>query len=529
MSYSYLRDADDDEETKSNSLPYYPRTGSSISLVTTSKRSWLLKPDGTLDVVPVTRAKQLALSGLIFTLLAGIAFVTISISVYVISPGRVEKQKASNTNDSSLLEWLHQFQADPAKERTIFVPISYTANIALSLLFTILVTVCTEATGYVHGMTLKWGLADECRLTFNANLRLFSPSGSAFSMNGPVVNALYGITMVFAYAASSSLLLRATKLNTDLGLSIISFIPLLVLGLTLVIQATLGLVAFYHTPVLTWSSSPLDVTSALVSHGRIRRRPKRCMRSILGIYDPTDDPIRPSPRQPSPWASHKLVARVVYLVWSIALLWLVIGGSIVWERGVSFVSGEWIYWDGGVPPGPLLLQSLLIGVLQSVVTIGVHCCELVTTLARDEGIWRKASSGKGAEPGGNPLKVLFGGWQSMGLLVAKPLVHWIFGLAVSLEAGEGFKIAAQYMLVLGCCMIIVAIFITVIAIRRPSGPQPAAYGHIQTLADLVDEWSTKTMYWGHKGDLGEGPWPVCHAGTTGEGVLPPVKMEEVYA
>ena len=88
----------------------------------------------------------------------------------------------------------------------------------------------------------------------------------------------------------------------------------------------------------------------------------------------------------------------------------------------------------------------------------------------------------------------------------------------------------------------VAIFITFIAKRRPSGPQPAAYGHIQTLTDLVDEW-LPTMYWGHKGDNGV----VCHAGAsippseesvrfifsplsgTSGHPLPNVSMDRVYA
>lgn len=45
------------------------------------------------------------------------------------------------------------------------------------------------------------------------------------------------------------------------------------------------------------------------------------------------------------------------------------------------------------------------------------------------------------------------------------------------------------------------------ATRRPHGPQPAAYGHVQTLANLVDVW-TPTMWWGHKSNLK----PISHAG-----------------
>ncbi|KAJ8585468.1 hypothetical protein M405DRAFT_408540 [Rhizopogon salebrosus TDB-379] len=64
----------------------------------------------------------------------------------------------------------------------------------------------------------------------------------------------------------------------------------------------------------------------------------------------------------------------------------------------------------------------------------------------------------------------------------------------------------------------IACFFTPVALFRPHGPQPAAYGHLQTLANLVDEWS-----WGHKED----GIPYCHAETSNY-PLPPVKMNCVY-
>jgi hypothetical protein len=56
-------------------------------------------------------------------------------------------------------------------------------------------------------------------------------------------------------------------------------------------------------------------------------------------------------------------------------------------------------------------------------------------------------------------------------------------------------------------LFIFALISTYIARRRPRGPQPAAYGHLQTLANLVDEWSS-AMWWGHKSD----DKVICHAG-----------------
>lgn len=60
---------------------------------------------------------------------------------------------------------------------------------------------------------------------------------------------------------------------------------------------------------------------------------------------------------------------------------------------------------------------------------------------------------------------------------------------------------------LAFALFVFALALTFVARKRPHGPQPAAYGHLQTLANLVDEWSP-TMWWGHKKD----GMPVSHAG-----------------
>ncbi|KAG2336670.1 hypothetical protein BDR05DRAFT_970906 [Suillus weaverae] len=48
-------------------------------------------------------------------------------------------------------------------------------------------------------------------------------------------------------------------------------------------------------------------------------------------------------------------------------------------------------------------------------------------------------------------------------------------------------------------VVIFACVFTLIALHRPHGSQPATYGHLQTLANLVGEWSP-VMWWGHKVD-----------------------------
>lgn len=56
------------------------------------------------------------------------------------------------------------------------------------------------------------------------------------------------------------------------------------------------------------------------------------------------------------------------------------------------------------------------------------------------------------------------------------------------------------------------VFSTVLAFWK-NGGQPAAFGHLQTLADLIDDWGVREdgrFWWGDKGGMGG----VRHAGTS---------------
>ncbi|KAG8880105.1 hypothetical protein FRB97_001091 [Tulasnella sp. 331] len=464
-------------------------------------------------------SRTLALSGLVLTLTMGIVFIIVGLVIFFIAPKFVNETIANERG------W------DPAVEHNVAFLMGETASLTLSLILSFVVTACTEATGFVHGTTLKWGLAEEDRFTFNATLRLLQATSGIFSPNCWPTNALFAFSLILSYAASSTMILRdeiwvgnvVSGSGEWYGVSVISFVPPILLGGAFLIQALLGLRALRSTQVSTWSSSPLDMTSALIHHGYIRHSPDRCMLSVTDADTQTGDAVRPSPLHPSPSAAHPSIRRVVGLLWTLAvapLLVYVIMNHIGHGRTLSILR-----WKGGggpskgrgAPPADVLWGTLLIGGIQSILTIGLHCSELVVTLARDEGLWREASGPWGARPAGNPLTVAFSSWQSLVLLLIKPVSHWLYGQAVNLTVGEGVEVWPIFLLFLSGGMIFVATFITFVATRQATGPQPVAYGHAQTLANLVDKWSP-TMYWGHKS---EGPivWPICHA----EAVLGPVK------
>lgn len=88
---------------------------------------------------------------------------------------------------------------------------------------------------------------------------------------------------------------------------------------------------------------------------------------------------------------------------------------------------------------------------------------------------------------------------------------------------DGVFIMCPQLVYLTSTWAVLLIFIGYIAFRKPRGPLPATYGHLQTLTNLVDEWH-KVMFWGHKSEAENG---ICHAGTSDK-PLPEVRMDAFY-
>lgn len=378
----------------------------------------------------------LALTGVLFSLLSGVMLTVYGIIIFLIKQDH--------------------FLRTPWRGSVTTTPIQ---TEVIPLLLVGIVTACTEATGYVHGTALKWALAKQGRLQFNANLRLLNGSGGVWGINGWLSNAVFSILLILAYTASNLCLKSYPRLevgpdDTDrdkYGAIFLSSyglfsIPILFVGIAIFIQSILGLIAFYSTHIPTWSSSPLDVTSALVHIGGVQPRSRRCMQSVAGVmksplsatYTPHDSPnslespIYPSSIQPSLWMSHPHIRRMVWASWGL------VGFTCAW----GLITNITYRFNRASPyEAPVLNFRLpskwgqtmsigIIGTIQATFTLGLHSCELVVTLLRDESVWRAASSRKGARPAGNPIVTAISSWQSGFLLVAKTLIHWLFGRAI---------------------------------------------------------------------------------------------------
>ncbi|KAG1865896.1 hypothetical protein DFJ58DRAFT_743232 [Suillus subalutaceus] len=394
----------------------------------------------------------------------------------------------------------------------------------------IIVTLCTESIGFVHGISLRSALASESRLRFNTNLRLLTA----------------------ARGCSASLVICFDFSVENWGLQpAIAGVPLLILGVALLLQVMIALSAMRAVKILTWSSSPFDLTAALVHHTQLTPDTLRCMRCVSDM-DTYGGPTKPREVQPSAWHAHPSIRKVVIsLWWPISHPTANALTSQTWSFSPHSQSNFIVYDAPGVNVGTWAVLFVSMAVFQGPLTLGLHCSELIANVIRDERQWRCATGRKGLRTATNPVKTIVTHPICLVLFLAKPFLHWMFGqsFTISNPVYEGtllvkgpwvFMFTAQVRTYCLCktattpshpradwnlclALFIFACFFTFVALRRPRGPQPAAYGHVQTLANLVDEWSS-VMWWGHKKD----GIPYCHAGTS-DHPLPDVKMDCVYA
>lgn len=148
---------------------------------------------------------------------------------------------------------------------------------------------------------------------------------------------------------------------------------------------------------------------------------------------------------------------------------------------------------------------------QGFFTLALHCAELVASMNRDESTWRKCYTQHLYSPRPNALLRAATNWVTVILFIFKILLHWLFGNAISYAYNWGLFVRPPPFLYLSIGSLCLSVVLTFSCCQRPKGEQPATFGHVQTLVNLVDEWHLQ-MYWGDKGE-GLDTDRVRHAGT----------------
>jgi hypothetical protein len=154
----------------------------------------------------------------------------------------------------------------------------------------------------------------------------------------------------------------------------------------------------------------------------------------------------------------------------------------------------------------LIIQCLVL----ALITLGLHCAELIAHIHRDEAVWRKATT-VGVNPTGGILSQGRVMWPLWVIFTFKSVVHWVFGSAFS--ANCYFTANFIPLTTLTFLFFLLALFIEVLLRYEPKGPQPATYGNLKALIHLVDDWEHRRIFWGDKGEETDG---IRRAGTSGQ-------------
>ncbi|CAG8957454.1 hypothetical protein HYFRA_00011435 [Hymenoscyphus fraxineus] len=455
--------------------------------------------------------------------------------------------------------------------------IPHLAKEVLPLGINIVVTFLNESMGYIHNTSLRWSLQYENRLTFNSNLRLLSSSAKSLP-NKWYSNILYLFSIILSYATTSLIFLgwnpqlsktfhgEHTSPSLDENLIEVSGVALVLFGISLLGQATIATWALSTTYVPTWSSNPLDTVYActltcIPNTGKaapnpLVRRSNRCMKSVHQAREPSI-PTYPKNKQGPAWKAHPEVRYVLGLLWALVPLGALWGWAIhfmIVEKNPNGILGSsWNFLpvftgktvrDSSCPAltctdGTSVLNVgwtansgmvgnvgsiFLIAAFQAGLTLALHCAELLVNLSRDEMTFRMATTPKGTDPRFNSIIAAFSSWQTITLFIFKAAVHWLFGLSINNDFKLGVNMYPPQIFYFTAFALAVASFATYVSARCPKGPMPATFGHLQTMADLIDDWDDR-MFWGHKG-YGQSGQP-AYAGMSYK-KLPMPDMDKVY-
>lgn len=416
----------------------------------------------------------------------------------------------------------------------------------LPLAINVVITGCVECLGFIHTTSLRWALWRENRLAFNSNIRLFNHARTCPPNSWPV-NMVSALSIAICYTASSQLFLASGE---DLDAKTVNSVALLTLGIGLMVQCIVSTWSLTSTSglLLSWSSKPLNTALAGLHNGLEPQR-GRCMVPAPAPASQVERRLpsssQPSMRQVYPSVRH--VTRILvaitfaFLCWAVAIMTISLRNDRIPDMTFQGVNaGFGIGLEPGLKWWAVNTQAsvtlLIVFSIQTGMTIALHCIELIANLSRDEDIWRRAYGSRnasqlrehpesnatkkgrdgrrGATLKSSSIKRTLTSWQTLVLFVMRPLTHWFFGLGIFVEVYFIFSVSFRCMPLYGLtgCTLLLVIGTVWQTRRKPQGPQPVTWGHLQSIGNLIDDWGVAdTLYWGDKGYGENGS---RHAGTS---------------
>ncbi|KAJ9636597.1 hypothetical protein H2204_005197 [Knufia peltigerae] len=425
------------------------------------------------------------------------------------------------------------------------------------------ITLLTDIAGLVHSTSLRFSLLARRKLTFNSNLRLFTSCPNSVVHSWPV-NVIWGWSLISSYACGSMVIVESVKQYSDPGelgfhtYDIVSGYALIFLGFGLLGQASIATWALVVCKFSTWSTNPINTAKVCRDLGWLKPLTRRTMLSVhdtqtLGLHD---SPSLPKVRQGSLLKAHSNVRRALIFVWAVtavAFLWFIavtvayqVGGQSIgpswgtfsrsytndwslipdWVDVTAFIAISTSLGQSFYTFGPwFLCKYLLTCAFLGGITMDLHIVELLVQCSRDESLWRQTASRSGLDESrqNGAFQVAIGSWETMALFIFKTAVHWIFSMGFG-PYWEGIEMRIPQICYLAVSLFLVSLLATYLGLRKPKGPQPATFGHLPTLVDLIDVWPRQggpndggrndveggdekpslKLFWGDKGEGGDG-------------------------
>ncbi|KAF5366174.1 hypothetical protein D9758_005812 [Tetrapyrgos nigripes] len=176
-------------------------------------------------------------------------------------------------------------------------------------------------------------------------------------------------------------------------------------------------------------------------------------------------------------------------------------------------SGLYLGWKGEAPSFVLVWGlAIFAGFQGGIITTSMTCLQTIIDLDNDQHLWLEIYE-KGSDPNPSVWRTFLLCYHSFVIHVADPLFHWLFGLAVNVSADKGLRVQPIQVFYISIVAVVGAVYMTWYLRARPKTLLPATYGHLETIANLVDEWDER-MYWGDKSGLHGGHPEIGHAGTS---------------
>lgn len=445
--------------------------------------------------------------------------------------------------------------------------VSETSMVLIPLLLQLVIAFVASSLDAIHATSLRWALWREQRLRHNTNLRLFTFSRSR-GPNGWPANIVASLGLILAYGGATVVTFPVTvtatleyKKNQPKASPVVDYNGnpgpdrygisfngwgLAGLGIGFFLQSATCTWCLLHDAknqiIGTWSSNPLATAKAyqhLITH-----QPNTSnSRSSLSCFAPIRPAIsHPFASQPSLKALVPNLTRpLTLLLWGafaiyflFALIVILLSAKVqhtfslssVTETPASpnfpsifklfgLVSFKYnrdstralrLEWVG------LLIQCIAV----SPFVFGFHVAETLAGLTRDEATWRRAgtsTTGASLTGKGGILFEQARHWPSGLLFLCKAVVPWVFGY--------GFSCNSKVFMAVFPLLTVAMIFLGVACLGEylvrwsPKGPQPATYGDIRSLGELVDDWTHDPLFWGDKG-VDENTPGVRVAGIAGE-------------